>query len=101
MAEALAWADEWVQRNQPSVLTDLKLYEDQHLNEFERSYGHGLSQFYVEYGALLDLVDEVNFHERSTWPAHRSIQFVLLAKNLKALHSAMDRLSKGFMQGQR
>ena len=94
----MAWADEWVTTNHPSVLHDLAQVEQDHLLRFEEGYGRGLHQFYVEYGALVDAVNDVNFIDRSQWPPFRSVQYVLMAKNLSALHSAMDRLSKGFYQ---
>ena len=94
----MEWADSWVANNQPSILHELENAELAHRLRFENDYGRGIQQFYVEFGALVDAVDDVNFAERDHWPPFRYVQFVLLAKNLGSLHSAMDRLSRGFYQ---
>jgi hypothetical protein len=94
----MEWADSWVANNQPSILHELEMVELAHRRRFEGEYGRGIQQFYVEFGALVDAVDDVNFAERDHWPPFRYVQFVLLAKNLGSLHSAMDRLSRGFYQ---
>ena len=47
---------------------------------------------------LVALVDQVDFTDRSGWPRHRAIQFIMLAKNLRTFHSAIDRLTKGSYQ---
>lgn len=94
----MEWADRWVASNQPSILHDLEMVELAHRRRFEGEYGRGLQQFYVEFGALADAVDDINFVERDHWPPFRYVQFVLLAKNLGSLHSAMERLSRGFYQ---
>lgn len=94
----MEWADSWVANNQPSILRELENVELAHKLRFENEYGRGIQQFYVEFGALVDAADDVNFAERDHWPPFRYVQFVLLAKNLGSLHSAMDRLSRGFYQ---
>lgn len=96
---AKAWADAWVGKHYPPrVETELASFEQLHGAEFLDNYGRAVRQFYVQYDALVALIDHVNFATRPSWPAHRTIQYVLLAKNLTAFHSAMDRLSKGFSQ---
>lgn len=97
--DARDWADQWVRAHIPAaVQEELATFEAEHLQRFLTDYGRGHDQFYVQYDALVRLVDEVNFIDKTDWPGHRVPQYVLLAKNLKALHSAMDRLSKGFYQ---
>ena len=97
--EAMSWADDWVNANSPiRVADDLAAFEADHLEQFLANYRRGFHQFYVEFGELAALVDQVNFVDRSTWPSHRALQFVTIAKNLKPFHSAMDRLSKGSYQ---
>jgi hypothetical protein len=93
-----AWADAWVAAEPSSIQADLASGERAHLNLFMQQLGRGLGQFYAEYGALVRAIDDVNVVEREHWPPFRYVQFVLLAKNLSALHSAMDRLSRGFHQ---
>lgn len=97
--DARDWADKWVTAHAPTqVATEIADFERQHLDLFTEDYGRGLAQFYVQYDNLVALIDQVNFIDKTSWPSHRPIQFILLAKNLKAFHSAMDRLSKGFYQ---
>jgi hypothetical protein len=99
MGAAMSWAEAWVgEHYPPRVETELAAFEQLHHAQFMENYGRAVNQFYVQYDALVAVVDHVNFVAAPSWPAHRTIQFVLLAKNLKAFHSAMDRLSKGFYQ---
>jgi hypothetical protein len=94
----LAWIDEWARRNDPTHLqVDIAAFEAQHLAAIEEDYGRLLEQSWVEFASLVALVDQLNFAERD-WPAHRSVQYVLLAMNLKSFASALDRLSKGYYE---
>lgn len=97
--EVNKWVNGWVATNTPtSIEMKIAEFESTHLDHFMKHYGRGVVQFYVEYDALVSLIDQVNFIDKGSWPPHRVTQFVLLSKNLKAFHSAMDRLSKGFCQ---
>ena len=92
-----AWADAWVVDHRPIVVRDeLLAFELDHRERFMTDYGRGVEQFYVEFDALVRMIDAMNFMDRDAWPRHRTIQYMLVAKNLNAFHSAMDRLSKGF-----
>lgn len=92
-------ADTWIAAHTPtSVVLNIDRFERVQLGYFQKNYGRGVVQFYVAYDALVSLIDQVNFIDKGTWPLHRVTQFVLLSKNFKAFHSAMDRLSKGFHQ---
>lgn len=77
---------------------DLQAAEQAHIETFMLEYGRLRAQFDVEYEALVGPVDQVNFVDRSTWPPARSIQYVLLAYNLKPFASAMDRLARGYYE---
>jgi hypothetical protein len=91
------WADAWVAAHAANdVRDDIEQFEVDHRSWFRESYGRGVDQFYVEFGALVKAVHALNFVDRHHWPAHRPMQYVIVSKNLKAFHSAMDRLSAGF-----
>jgi hypothetical protein len=98
-AEAQAAFDSWIEaRNPPPVQIDLAGFEAEHAERFAQHHGRGVAQLYIAFDQLVALVDQVNFVDKSDWPKHRAIQFILIAKNLKAFHSALDRLTKGSYQ---
>jgi len=97
--EAEQWADAWVQRELPTeFLRRITDNEAEHLRWFEGEYGRFVTQAEAEYAALATLIDGLNGVERSAWPAHRSIQYVLIAYNLKSFQSALDRIAKGYYE---
>jgi hypothetical protein len=95
--DARAWADGWIRQNAAAgVLSELLDLERENAEIFDSEYGRFASQFDVEYGALARLIDELNFVDRSCWPRHRFIQYVLLAYNLPSFSSALDRYRRGY-----
>ena len=91
--------DDWVRRNSPSsTARDLVQFEREHLELFGERYGRLHVQFDVAFDQLVAVVEQVNFVEKSSWPQHRALQYILLSHNLKAFISAMDRLSKGYYE---
>lgn len=91
--------DNWLIRHKPpKVQADLEVFEVEHLDNFMGDYGRAVDQLYITFDQLVALVDQVNFIDKPSWPEHRAIQFVLIAKNLKSFHSAIDRLAKGSYQ---
>lgn len=97
--EAKAWADAWVQRHVPSQLVlDIKDLEVEHFKRFNSEYGRWVAQFEVQYSALVSALDAINYVGRSAWPAHRSVQYALLAYNVKSLFSASDRICRGYYE---
>ena len=40
----------------------------------------------------------MNFVDRTEWPPHRSVQYVLLSYNVKTFHSAFDRIVRGYYE---
>lgn len=98
LSSARDWADSWVAAHTPNLIRDeIAAFEADHRERFLQSYGRAVDQFYVQYGALAQAVDALNFVDRTHWPSHRPIQYVIVAKNLNGFHSTMDRLSKGFV----
>lgn len=97
--EARQWADEWLRTLGPSpVITELLRYETDHREQVLRDYGRLVAQFEAQYTALAQLIEQVNFIDRSSWPPHRAVQYVLMSNNLKPFWSAVDRLTKGFYE---
>lgn len=97
--QARQWADDWLRTLGPSpVIADLVQYEHGHRAQALREYGRLIAQFEAHYTALVQLIDQVNFVDRSSWPQHRAVQYVLMSYNLKPFWSAVDRLTKGFCE---
>lgn len=96
---AQRWADQWLSERLPTPLV-LELVEDErtHFASFNVDYGRYVGQFEVEFQALAGLIDDLNFVDRSAWPAHRNVQYVLAAHNVRTFFSALDRLVRGYYQ---
>lgn len=92
-----AMADDWAHDHLPSAtvleLTDL---ERDHFKSFNVEYGRFVGQVEVEFTALVDLIDAINFVDRAAWPRHRAVQYALVAYNVKTFYSALDRLVRGY-----
>lgn len=99
LTEAKRQIDAWVkQHSPPHAMVHARAQELNHAKQFHAEYGRAAGQFEVEFSSLVGTVDRINFIRRDTWPPHRSIQYALLAHNLKPLRSVMDRLSKGYYE---
>ena len=97
--QARDWADKWLGTLGPSpVIEDLFQHETAHREQFLRDYGRLVAQFEAHYTALVGLIDQVNYIDRSSWPRHRAVQYVLMSYNLKPFWSAVDRMTKGFYE---
>lgn len=95
--EATRLIDEWVNQHLPSqLLVEARAQENDHATRFLRAYGRGVGQFEVEFTALVKVIDRLNFVQRQAWPPHRSVQYALIAHNLKPLRSVMDRVANGY-----
>ena len=100
VSDAKRVIDEWVSQHLPSsVLVGARLQEEEdHSTRFLDAYGRAVDQFEVGFTALVEVIDRLNFVERDSWPPHRSVQYALIAHNIKPLRSAMDRLVKGYYE---
>jgi hypothetical protein len=97
--QAVQWVDAWVADRTPSPLFLVAgEREREHFALLNQEYGRFIVQFEVEFTALAELTDRINFADRSEWPEHRSVQYVLLAYNAKTFLSAVDRLVKGYYE---
>lgn len=92
--------DAFCAENLPSeVATRLRQLEDEHRDRMLPKYGRFMSQFEATYDVLARVVEHVNYGaERSKWPGHRLVQFVIVVENLKPIYSAYDRLVKGYYE---
>lgn len=95
--EAKRLIDRWVNEHLPSyALLRVRAQEEDHASRFLREYGRAVGQFEVEFSALVDVVDRLNFAQREAWLPHQHVQYVVLAHNLTPLRSVMDRVIKGY-----
>jgi hypothetical protein len=96
---ASAWIDEWVHMHLETAVTQgLPELERQHFGEFSTEYGRFVGQFEIQFSALASVVDQLNFVDKSAWPQHRPLQYVLVAYNLRSFVSALDRLARGYYE---
>lgn len=97
--EARNWADQWTSERLPTPLVLQTIDEERaHFARFNADYGRYVGQFEVEYQSLAELIDHLNFVDRSSWPEHRSVQYALSAYNLRTFYSALDRLVRGYYE---
>lgn len=84
---------------QPSqVVLDINQYEQGHSRKVLKEYGRFVAQFELFYDLIVEMIHALNYVKKSKWPKHRSIQFMLMAYNLKPLYSSFDRLIEGFYE---
>jgi hypothetical protein len=97
--DARDWADRWTSERVPTPLV-LQIIDDEHAHfaRFNVDYGRYVGQFEVAYQSLAELIDHLNFVDRSAWPPHRYVQYVLSAYNLRTFYSALDRLVRGYYE---
>lgn len=94
--QAREWGDQWVQQHLPSrVVAEMIEQQRDHVTRFMREYGRWCTQFEVEYSALVQLLHQVNFIDKSSWQPHRSLQYMLFSYNAETFFSAFDRLLRG------
>jgi hypothetical protein len=87
--------DSLCEENASSVLADIQRFQRQHVAHVGREYGRFISQVELAFSLLVEIVDGINYVDKSGWPQHRSLQFILMVHNLKSIESALDRLVKG------
>lgn len=80
------------------VVLDINRYEQDHLRKVLKEYERFVAQFELFYDLIVKITQGVNYIEKSNWPKHRSVQFMLIAHNLKNIYSSFDRLVKGFYE---
>lgn len=77
------------------VVLDINRCEQAHSRKVLKEYGRFVAQFDLFYDLIVKITGGVNYIEKSNWPKHRSVQFMLIVYNLKSIYSSFDRLVKG------
>lgn len=77
------------------VILDIRNFESHHQSKISNDYNRFIRQFEVTFSLITDCVHALNYVEKTTWPKHRGIQFLLYTHNLKTLYSSFDRLIRG------
>lgn len=90
--------DELYDTEPSQVVLDINRYEQGHLRKVLKEYGRFVAQFELFYDLIVEITRRVNYIEKSNWPKHRSVQFMLIVYNLKNIYSSFDRLVKGFYE---
>jgi hypothetical protein len=89
--------DQMVQdHGQSKYFLRIQDYESKHTLWVLNEYGRFVSQFEHFFDILNDLIVAINYIPKDSWPAHRSIQFLLTANNVRFFYNSFDRLIKGF-----
>ncbi len=95
----MAWADDWVQSRVPSPhVLELTALAQAHYRTFSKEFGRFVVQYEVEYTALANLIEQINYLDKTDWPEHRAVQYVLVASNARGFYSALDRLARGYYE---
>jgi len=90
--------DELCDTEPSQVVLDINRYEQDHLRKVLKEYERFVAQFELFYDLIVKITQGVNYIEKSNWPKHRSVQFMLIVHNLKNIYSSFDRLVKGFYE---
>ncbi len=77
------------------VMGDVLTYQREHLAYVGQNYGRTLAVFELCFELCAEIVDGLNYADKSHWPKHRGTQLILFLHNLKTLESAADRLGRG------
>lgn len=80
------------------VILDIQSYENSHLAKILNDYGRFVSQFELYYHIIVDASYAINYIEKSHWPKHRGVQFLLMVHNLKSLYSSFNLFTRGFYE---
>ena len=97
--EVANWLNGWLDRHLPSEWVGVLEDQDRAIAlEFINEYRSSVEILEVGYTALAEAVDLVNFVPKDSWPEHRSVQYLLVAENVKSFRSAQNRLMRGYYQ---
>lgn len=86
------------ERAPSTVVLDINQYATTHVNKILEEYGRFVSQFELYYDLIVEIFHAVNYIDKTEWPRHRSVQFLLFVHNLKSLYSSFERLIHGFYE---
>ncbi len=96
--EYLKKLDKLCSTTESSTALEIRDFESRHQLLISNNYGRFIDQFNSIFSLISDCTFAINYVDKSTWPAHRGLQFLLHTHNLKTLFSAFDRLTKGFYE---
>ncbi len=80
------------------VILNIHEWESTHSSKISKEYGRFMGQFELYYELIVEVVMAINYIDKTKWPKHRGVQFMLMIHNLKSLYSSFDRLVKGFYE---
>jgi hypothetical protein len=63
-----------------------------------KEYGRFIDQFGVFFDVTNEIILGANYIPKESWPKHRSLQYVLINRNIKFIYSAFDQLIGGFWE---
>lgn len=87
--------DELTKTANAVVVTDLETYSSDHRAYFSREYGRFMSQFRMYFSAVADVGNNINYLDKSHWPSHRSLQFIIATHSIGQFYSAYKLLLDG------
>jgi hypothetical protein len=82
-------------QNDSPIMHDVLEIQREHLAYVLQEYGRLVGLFELCFALLVEIIDGLNYADKSHWPKHRGVQLILFLHNLKTLESAHDRLVKG------
>src|SRR5262245_13365868 len=74
----------------------LHAYENERTAFVVEQYGGFVSQFELFFDVINNLVVGANYLPKVNWPPHRSIQFLLVANNIRFLYNSFESLVKTY-----
>jgi hypothetical protein len=78
-----------------ATMGEVLAYQREHLAYVLQHYGRYTGFFELCFALFAEIIDGLNYADKSRWPKHRGTQLILFLHNLKTLESAEDRLVKG------
>lgn len=87
--------DALLESHDSPVMNEVLAYQRDHLRHATEYAGRTVALFELCFDLLVEIVDGLNYADKSRWPKHRGTQLILFLHNLKTLESAQERLVKG------
>lgn len=87
--------DALLESHDSPIMSQVLAIQREHLAYVLQNYGRVVGLFELCFDLLAEIVDGLNYADKSEWPKHRGTQLILFLHNLKTLESAEDRLVKG------
>lgn len=78
-----------------AAVKNLEEYQANHRAYCGQQYGRFMSQFNMYFSAIADTGNNINYLDKSHWPSHRSLQFIIATHSIKQFYSAHKLLLDG------